>query len=348
MHLSEFEYYLPPELIAQFPSEKRHDSKLMVIYKKTGRIINSTFWDLDNFINPDYLITVNNTKVFPARLIGSKPAGGKVEILLLRKIEGNLWEAMIKPFARTKKGIPVIIDGSDTVVYIGDEVSDGRKIVDFRNNDPLEIAHRFGVMPLPPYIKRKERNDNDKLYDKERYQSLFADYEGSVAAPTASFHFSSELIEKLRKKSFMFADVTLHVGPGTFLPVKTDDVKNHKMEYEYFSINEDTAKKINEHISNGKKILPVGTTVVRTLESAAGDNGLISPITGKTDLFIYPGREFKLIGSMITNFHLPKSTLLMLVCALAGSDLILKAYEIAIKEKYRFYSYGDAMLILDE
>jgi len=347
MRVCEFEYSLPSELIAQYPPSQRHESRLMIVFKKSGKIVHSTFWELDNFIDSHYLLVVNNTKVFPARLSGTKLNAGKVEILLIRKIKGNLWEAMLKPFSRTKKGAWVKIDGSDCFVVVRDEISPGKKVIDFLDNDPLETAHKFGVMPLPPYIKRKNAGNSETMLDKQRYQSLFAHEQGSVAAPTASLHFSAPLIDKLKEKNIEFADITLHVGPGTFMPVKTDDVEMHSMESECFSINEDSARKINSYLSTGKKILPVGTTTVRALESCVGEGGFVLPRTGETNLFIYPGRNFRLVDSMITNFHLPKSTLLMLVCALAGKDLIMKAYEIAIKEKYRFYSYGDAMLILD-
>ncbi|MCD6461033.1 tRNA preQ1(34) S-adenosylmethionine ribosyltransferase-isomerase QueA [bacterium] len=349
MKTSNFDYTLPEKLIAQFPMNERHNSRLMVIRKKSRTMEHLSFIDIADVLSSDYMIVINNTKVFPARLKAKKQTGGKVEILLIRQTGENKWLAMVKPSAKIPEGTLVTIDKSDKTVKILHKTQNGKRIVQFSEGDnAISIAHQFGITPLPPYIKRDNATKEQVKEDKKRYQTIFADKEGSVAAPTASLHFSNKIIEKLYKKNIPFADLTLHVGPGTFAPVKSQCVYDHVMEFEYFSISSQSADKINSHIKAGGKILPVGTTVVRTLESIANENGKINQSNGKTDLFIYPGYKFKTVKSMLTNFHLPKSTLLMLICALADKELIMKAYQVAVREKYRFYSYGDAMLILDE
>jgi S-adenosylmethionine:tRNA ribosyltransferase-isomerase len=318
----------------------------MVVLYRSGRVIHSVFSKIDSFLSPDYLTVINNTMVFPARLFGKKTSGGKVEFLLVRAVDNHRWESLVKPYARIKEGSEISIDGWDQCVVIKKKLPDGRCIVDFGNrSDPIEVARRFGKMPLPPYIKRDKKDNQLDQIDQSRYQTIFARHVGSVAAPTASLHFSPEIIERFKSRRMEFADLTLHVGPGTFRPVKTERVADHVMDYEYFSLSAESADKINAYTESNKHILPVGTTVVRSLESVADANGRVAQYHGKTNLFIYPGYTFKLVKNMLTNFHLPKSTLLMLICALAGKDLIMRAYHEAIARKYRFYSYGDAMVI---
>ena len=349
MKTADFDYILPEHLIAQSPAAKRHDSRLMVIRKKSRSIDHLKFIDLPDVLSPDYMIVINNTKVFPARLKAKKTTGGQVEVLLIRQTSENRWLSMVKPSAKLPEGTIVTIDNSDKTVKICDKTIDGKRFVEFpQGEDAISIAHQFGITPLPPYIKRDNTSKKQIDQDKQRYQTIFADKEGSVAAPTASLHFSDQVMEKLKNKNIPFAELTLHVGPGTFAPVKSQSIHDHVMEFEYFSLPKKSVDKINDHVKAGGKLLPVGTTVVRTLESVTNNDGFINKTSGKTDLFIYPGYQFKLIKCMLTNFHLPKSTLIMLVCALADKELILKAYQTAVQEKYRFYSYGDAMLILDE
>lgn len=344
MLTSDFDYHLPSELIAQEPTANRHESRLMVVCKKSKKIIITDFLKLDEFLSSEHLVVVNNTKVFPARLFAKKKTGGMVEILLVCSIEDASWEAMVKPSSRTKEGTVARIDGYEDDIIIGGFTDRGRRIVNFKHGtDVIELTKKYGKMPLPPYIKREKEDSHDDE-DMERYQTIFAEKEGSIAAPTASLHFSEYVKTKLSKKNIKMTDLTLHVGPGTFVPVKTDLITEHKMEHETFSIDKNSVELINSY----NKILAVGTTVVRTLETVADADGKLSSRSDSSNLFIYPGYKFKLVNNMLTNFHLPKSTLIMLVCALAGKELILEAYNKAISEKFRFYSYGDAMLILDE
>lgn len=349
MLTSDFDYVLPSELIAQSPAHERHESRLMVVYKNTQIIHHTRFYEIDSFLSSDYLVVVNNTMVFPARLFGRKPTGGKVELLLVSPVTATRWIALVNPSTRVQVGSSIAIDGWGKTVTIHEKLGDGKCIVDFGDkSDVRDIARRFGKMPLPPYIKRDSADSAQESLDRTRYQTVFASVEGSIAAPTAGLHFSPYIIDKFSHKHIEMTDITLHVGPGTFRPVKADEVTDHKMESEHFFLNDSSAEKINAYRSSGRHILGVGTTVVRALETCARENGFLTPSHGATDLFIYPGYRFKLIKNMLTNFHLPKSTLLMLVCALAGKDLILEAYRQAVEHKYRFYSYGDAMLILDK
>lgn len=350
MFTGDFDYHLPPERIAQVPAQRRDESRLMVLRYKSKTITHCRFHDITSLLTPEYLLIINNTRVFPARLYAAKPTGGKVEILLLEPTaERNKWIAMVRPSARVAVGTSVRIDGSLLDVVIGDRTDQGQRIIAFNESvDPIRVAEQYGHMPLPPYIKRSESDTAYDELDMERYQTIFAKQNGSVAAPTASLHFTPEIMDHFARTQIQTAEITLHVGPGTFLPVKADRLEDHHMHSERFSIDVDAANLVNTAVDTGKKILSVGTTVTRTIESAADESGHIAPQTGQTDLFIYPDYRFRTVKNMLTNFHLPKSTLLMLVCALAGKDFVMDAYREAIREQYRFYSYGDAMLLLDE
>ena len=346
MLLSEFDYTLPEELIAQRPSDKRENSRMMVLDRENHRILNKHFYDIVDMLDSNTLLVMNNTKVLPARLIGHKDTGAKIEVFLLKEKENKIWEVLIRPSKRVRPG---------TVIKISDDLScevkmplpdDGKWLVQmFYEGDIFEILHKVGNIPLPPYIERKMTNEELKKLDFERYQTVYAKKEGSVAAPTAGLHFTEEILEKLRNKGVQIGYVTLNVGIGTFRPVKCDNILEHHMDSETFEIKQETADLINKAKSEGKKLVAVGTTTVRTLESAYKMFGEIKACRGASELFIYPPYEFKAVDKLITNFHLPKSTLLMLVSALAGKDFIFEAYEEAIKEKYRFYSYGDCMFI---
>ncbi|WP_457567361.1 tRNA preQ1(34) S-adenosylmethionine ribosyltransferase-isomerase QueA [Desulfurobacterium sp.] len=340
MKVSLFDYKLPEHLIAKFPAEPRDSAKLLVLNRKTGETEHRIFREIEHYLNPGDVLVINNTKVIPARLLGKFPTGGNVEILLVRQIEKDIWETIGKPGRRLKPGKKIIFDDelSAEIVRVEEE---GKRIVRFHSRKPtLEKIYEIGHVPLPPYIERK---DTEK--DRKEYQTVFAKEEGAVAAPTAGLHFTRELLEKLAEKGVIIKEVTLHVGPGTFKPVKVEEVEKHRMHYESFKIPEDTAEEIAKARKEGRRIIAVGTTVVRTLESGFDENGEIRHLEGSTNLFIYPGYNFKVVDAIITNFHLPKSTLLMLVCAFAGREKVLNAYEEAIKRGYRFYSYGDAMFI---
>jgi len=343
MKISLFDYNLPEELIAQFPLPKRDESRLMVLDRKTETINHRIFSQLPDFLNNGDLLVMNNTKVIPARLIGKKEkTGGNVEILLLSVMADGLWKALVKHSSRIKYGSKVIFGDGRLTARILDKTESQERLVKFEtDDDPKKLIEEFGKPPLPPYIKREIEPE-----DKERYQTIYAKEEGAVAAPTAGLHFTESVFENLKAKGIDRVEITLHVGLGTFQPVKTENVENHVMHEEIFSIPSEVAKRINETRSKGGKIVAVGTTTVRTLESSVNANGEIIPRSGSTNIYIYPGFKFRAIDAMITNFHLPKSTLIMLVCAFAGRDFIMRAYHSAIKEKYRFYSYGDAMLIL--
>ena len=345
MLVSEFDYELPEELIAQTPSEKRDECKMMVLDKATQKIENKHFYDIIDYLDEKCILVLNNTKVIPARLFGHKETGALIEIFLLKDKGNKLWEALIKPSKRVKIG---------SIVKISDELSvkalenqgEGKWIVELIYDGILyEILDRVGNIPLPPYIERKMTDDERKSLDYERYQTVYAKNEGSVAAPTAGLHFTQEILDKLAQKGVEIAYVNLTVGLGTFRPVKCDNVLEHKMDSEEFEISKETADKINLAKSQGKKLVAVGTTTVRTLETAYQQFGAIKECKSASQLFIYPPYEFKVVDNLITNFHLPKSTLLMLVSALEGKDFIFKAYQEAIKEKYMFYSYGDCMLL---
>lgn len=352
MLISEYDYNLPEELIAQMPADKRDNSRMMVLNRKDRTISHKHFYDIVDLIEPNTLLVMNNTKVLPARLIGHKDTGAKIEVFLLKQNskmqdEHENWEVLIKPSKRVKP---------DTIVKISDELSvraikrleeNGEWLVEliFNGNNVLDVLHRNGNIPLPPYIERKIPNEDLKKLDFERYQTVYAKDEGSVAAPTAGLHFTKEILKKLENKGVELAYVTLNVGLGTFRPVQCENVKNHKMHSETFEISEKAAEQINRAKAEGKKIVAVGTTTVRTLETAYKKFGCIKACHDHSELFIYPPYEFKVIDNLITNFHLPKSTLLMLVSALAGKDFIFEAYKEAIENKYRFFSYGDCMYI---
>lgn len=349
MLLSEYDYNLPEELIAQMPADKRENSKMMVLNRKDRTIFHKHFYDITDLLDENTLLVMNNTKVLPARLIGYKDTGAKIEVFLLKQAEQGLrlWDVLIKPSKRVKP---------DTIIKISDELSvkalkrleeNGEWLVEliFDGNNVLDVLHRNGQIPLPPYIERKIQNDDLIKLDFERYQTVYAKDEGSVAAPTAGLHFTNEILRKLQDKGVELAYVTLNVGLGTFRPVQCENVENHKMHSETFEISEKAAEQINKAQKEGKQIVAVGTTTVRTLETAYQKYGCIKACHDHSELFIYPPYEFKVIDKLITNFHLPKSTLLMLVSALAGKDFIFEAYQKAIENKYRFFSYGDCMFI---
>lgn len=340
MKTDDFDYYLPDELIAQTPLLKRDSSRLLVLDKKTGKIEHKTFTDVIDYLDTGDTLVLNNTKVLPARLIGEKvDTKAVIEILLLKNIEGDIWECLTKPARRIKVGTIVVFGDGLLKAKCIEERDEGIRIFELIYEGILyEILDKLGSMPLPPYI-------HEKLNDKDRYQTVYAKEVGSAAAPTAGLHFTKELLEKIENKGINICYVTLHVGLGTFRPVSVSDVTKHKMHSEYYSMDKDTADMLVKTRKNGKKIIAVGTTSTRTLESIMQKYGEFRECNGFTDIFIYPGYEFKAIDSLITNFHLPKSTLIMLVSALAGKDNILKAYKTAVNEKYRFFSFGDAMFI---
>ena len=350
MLLSEYDYELPEELIAQFPADKRENSRMLILNRKDKTIEHKHFYDIVDQLDNNTLLVMNNTKVLPARLIGYKDTGAKIEVFLLKPLgdkDSNSWDALIKPSKRIKP---------DNIIKISDELSvkaikrledNGEWLVELihDNNNLLDILHKNGNIPLPPYIQRKLNDENLKKLDFERYQTVYAKDEGSVAAPTAGLHFTKEILKKLEEKGIELCEITLNVGLGTFRPVQCENILDHKMHSESFEISKKAAEQINRAKQQGKKIVAVGTTTVRTLETAYQKYGCIKECQDSSELFIYPPYEFKVIDSLITNFHLPKSTLLMLVSALAGKDLIFEAYKEAIKNKYRFFSYGDCMLI---
>ncbi len=346
MLLSEFDYVLPEELIAQRPSDKRENSRMMVLNRDKQEILHKHFYDIVDLLDDSHVLILNDTKVIPARLYGYKDTGAKIEVFLLKEKENHNWEVLIKPSKRVRVG---------TVIKIAEELScevlmplpdDGKWLVKMiYEGDIFEILHKVGNIPLPPYIERKMTNEELKKLDFERYQTVYAKDEGSVAAPTAGLHFTQDILKKLQDKGVEVGYVTLNVGIGTFRPVKCDNILDHHMDSETFQIKQETADLINRAKAEGKKIVAVGTTSVRTLESAYKMFGGIQACKGASELFIYPPYEFKVVDKLITNFHLPKSTLLMLVSALATKDFVFKAYAEAIKEKYRFYSYGDCMFI---
>lgn len=347
MNISEFDYELPENLIAQLPADKRENSKMLVLDKNNKTIEHKHFFDITDYIDSDSILVLNNTKVLPARLYGTKETGAKIEVFLLESQgEGKFWSCLIKPSKRVKP---------DNIITINDELKvrpvkrledDGEWLVELiYDGDLFEILHKVGNIPLPPYIERKLKSEELKQFDMERYQTVYAKDEGSVAAPTAGLHFTQEILEKLKSKGVEIAYVTLNVGLGTFRPVKCENILDHKMHSETFEITQDAADKINLAKEQGKKLIAVGTTTVRTLETAYQKYGCIKACHDHSELFIYPSYEFKVVDKLITNFHLPKSTLLMLVSALAGKDFIFKAYQEAIKNEYRFFSYGDCMLI---
>ena len=339
MKVSDFNYELPEELIAQTPIEKRDESRLMVLDRESQTIEHKVFKDIIEYLNEGDCLVINNTKVLPARLYGKKETGANVEFLLLNRIEGDIWESIVKPGNKLHVGTKVVFGNGLLVATILDIMPGGTRKVQFEYEGIFnEILDKIGLMPLPPYI-------HEELKEKDRYQTIYAKYEGSAAAPTAGLHFTDDLLEKLKNKGVKIANVTLHVGIGTFRPVKVENIEEHSMHSEHFYIKQEDVDKINETKKNGKRVISVGTTSCRVLESVADENGYLKPIEGDTQIFIYPGYKFKCIDGLITNFHLPKSTLLMLVSALAGREYMLKAYNEAVEEKYRFFSFGDAMFI---
>ena len=340
MNTKDFYYDLPEELIAQKPLENRTESRLMVLGKETGEITHKHFYDVIDYLNEGDCLVMNNTRVIPARLYGQKEGtGGKIEFLLLKRIDINTWEVILKPGRKAKVGSRFEFGGGLLKAEILEVIEDGNRIVRFEYEGIWEeLLDKLGEMPLPPYIR-------EKLTDRERYQTVYSKIEGSAAAPTAGLHFTNELIEKIKEKGIKIAFVTLHVGLGTFRPVSVENVENHKMHSEYYEVSAETAKIVNETRKNGGRIIAVGTTSVRTLESVADENGEIRECGGNTEIFIYPGYKFKAVDALITNFHLPESTLLMLISAFSDKEKIFNAYDEAIKEKYRFFSFGDAMFI---
>jgi S-adenosylmethionine:tRNA ribosyltransferase-isomerase len=344
VHTDDFEYELPEGLIAQHPAEKRDESRLLVVDRKTGRLEHRLFYNVLDYLNPGDCLVMNNSRVIPARLLGVKEmTGAKTEFLLTRRVRDDLWETMVRPGKKLHVGDRVTFPGEGRLsAEIMEHRQGGTRLVRFEyEGDFHELLARIGKMPLPPYIARESNAE-----DKERYQTVYCKEEGSVAAPTAGLHFTEELLENARRKGIKTAYVTLHVGIGTFRPVKCENIEDHKMHSEESEIGEETAALINETTAAGGRIVSVGTTSTRTLESAADSHGIVAAGRGGTEIFIYPGYRFKVVDDLITNFHLPKSTLLMLVSAFYNRKAILEAYQVAVEQKYRFFSYGDAMLMV--
>ena len=341
MKTADFYYDLPQELIAQDPLEDRSSSRLMLLNRQTGETEHHVFREIINYLNPGDCLVLNNTKVIPARLYGSKAGtNAKIEVLLLKRKENNIWETLVKPGKKCRVGTEISFGDGLLTGKVVDVVEEGNRLIRFQYEGVFEeILDQLGQMPLPPYLTHQ-------LKDRNRYQTVYAKYDGSAAAPTAGLQFTPQLLESIREKGIKIAEVTLHVGLGTFRPVKVEDVTQHHMHSEFYMIEEDQAKLINETRKNGGRIISVGTTSCRTLESASDVQGILHAGSGWTDIFIYPGYRFKMIDALITNFHLPESTLLMLVSALAGKEHIMAAYEEAVRERYRFFSFGDAMFIL--
>ena len=340
MKKSLFYYDLPEELIAQDPLTDRSSSRLMVLDKSDGHIEHKIFRDITGYLNPGDCLVLNDTKVIPARLLGAKKdTGGAVEILLLKRLSADSWECLVRPGKKMRRGAEVEFGDGMLTGRITDQKDDGNRIVEFKYDGIFEeILDKLGTMPLPPYITHK-------LADPTRYQTVYAKYDGSAAAPTAGLHFTPKLLKEIEDKGIRIAYVTLHVGLGTFRPVKEDDILDHKMHSEWYEVTKETADTINSAKASGGRIICVGTTSTRTIESVADDSGAVHPGTGETDIFIYPGYRFKALDALITNFHLPESTLVMLVSALAGRENVLNAYKCAVEERYRFFSFGDAMFI---
>ena len=340
MQRSEFFYDLPEELIAQDPLEDRSSSRLMVLDRQTGDVEHRHFTDILEYLHPGDCLVINNTKVIPARLFGVKEdTQAKIEVLLLKRKENDIWETLVKPGKKAKPGTKLVFGDGLLTAEVVDVVEEGNRLIQFHYDGIFEeILDQLGQMPLPPYITHQ-------LKDKNRYQTVYAKYDGSAAAPTAGLHFTKELLQKVKDMGVDIAEVTLHVGLGTFRPVKVENVLDHHMHSEFYMVSQEAADKINRAKESGHRVIAVGTTSTRTLEAAADENGRLHETSGWTEIFIYPGYQFKVIDALITNFHLPQSTLVMLVSALAGREHVLHAYEIAVKERYRFFSFGDAMLI---
>ncbi len=342
MDVKDFYFDLPQELIAQDPLEDRSSSRLLVLDKKTGEIEHHTFRDVVSYLKKGDCLVINDTKVIPARLFGVKEdTQAKIEVLLLKRKENDIWETLVKPGKKAKPGTVISFGDGLLKGTVVDVIEDGNRLIQFSYEGIFEeILDQLGQMPLPPYITHQ-------LKDKNRYQTVYAKHEGSAAAPTAGLHFTKELLKEIEDMGVTIAHVTLHVGLGTFRPVKVDNVLDHHMHSEFYVVEEEEAKKVNNAKKNGGRVICVGTTSCRTVESATGEDGILKAGSGWTDIFIYPGYRFKILDGLITNFHLPESTLVMLVSALAGRDHVLHAYEEAIKERYRFFSFGDATLIID-
>ncbi len=342
LRTSDYFFDLPEELIAQDPLEDRSSSRLLVLDKNTGKTVHKSFKDILQYLKEGDCLVLNNTKVIPARLLGVKEdTNAAVEVLLLKRHENDVWETLVKPGKKLRKGARMVFGDGLLKAEVLDVVEEGNRLVKFYYEGIWEeVLDQLGEMPLPPYITHK-------LQDKNRYQTVYAKYEGSAAAPTAGLHFTNELLHELRNRGIRLAYVTLHVGLGTFRPVKVDNVLEHHMHTEYYQVSQEAADLINETKQKGGRVICVGTTSCRTIESAADENGMLSECCGNTDIFIYPGYQFKVLDCLITNFHLPESTLVMLVSALAGRDNVLLAYKEAVKERYRFFSFGDAMMVVD-
>ena len=341
MKTSDFYYDLPKELIAQTPAEPRDSSRLLVLDRQSGETVHKHFFDIIDYLDEGDLLVCNDSRVLPARIYGIKePTGARVEFLLLKQISGNRWETLCKPGKKAKEGARFSFGDGLLYATVAEVKDDGNRVVDFECDENFfSTLDKIGQMPLPPYI-------TEELKDKERYQTVYSHELGSAAAPTAGLHFTTELMDKIKAKGVNIAYVTLHVGLGTFRPVKVDDVTKHKMHSEHYEVPEETAELIKKTKQSGKRVIAVGTTSCRTLESVAAEHGEVVPCEGFTEIFIYPGFEFKVLDGLITNFHLPESTLIMLVSAFAGYDNIMNAYKTAVKERYRFFSFGDAMAIL--
>lgn len=340
MKLTDFNYDLPEELIAQDPLEKRSDSRLMVVGREDGSITHKHFYDIIDYLNPGDCLVINDTKVIPARLMGVKEdTGASIEVLLLKRKEEKVWETLVKPGKKMKVGARVVFGDGVLTGEVVDIVEEGNRLIRFEYEGIWEeLLDQLGQMPLPPYITHQ-------LKDKNRYQTVYAEHEGSAAAPTAGLHFTKELLQQIKDKGVDIAHVTLHVGLGTFRPVKVDNILDHHMHSEFYIVDQEAADKINAAKARGNQVISVGTTSTRTIESVADENGFMRAASGWTDIFIYPGYQFKVVDSLITNFHLPESTLLMLVSALSTRENMLHAYEVAVQERYRFFSFGDAMFI---
>ena len=340
MKVSDFNYDLPEELIAQHPYEKRDEARLMVLHRNTKQIEHKVFKDIIDYLEPGDCLVLNDTKVIPARLYGKKDTGAKVEFLLLKRIENDDWEAMVRPGNKLKAGAKVSFGDGILQAEVLETLEGGNRRVRFTYEGIFnEILDKVGLMPLPPYIKENIKEENEK------YQTVYAKYEGSAAAPTAGLHFTEELLEKIKEKGVEIAKVTLHVGIGTFRPVKVENVEEHKMHSEHFYVKQIEADKINKAKETGHRVVAVGTTSCRVLESVSDENGKMKEIETDTSIFIYPGYKFKCVDALITNFHLPESTLIMLVSSLGGKDFIMKAYKEAVEKRYKFFSFGDAMFI---
>ena len=348
MKTSDFDFTLPEELIAQQPAPTRDASRMLVVHRSSGLLEHKHFYDVPDYLRPKDLLVVNNTKVIPARLFGKKPnTGGKVEFLFIEELEPNVWEVLMRSKRRPDVGSTVLLgDGAARAIVLQDGEL-GRALIRVESAAPFNtLLQQFGITPLPPYIARKNLDSAQKKEDEHRYQTIFAKEAGAIAAPTAGLHFTPAILEALAKKGVGRTEVTLHVGPGTFRPVATEDVEAHAMDPERFCISEGAAHQIISTKQNGGRVVAVGSTSVRTLEAVAQTHGQIAACNGRASIFIYPPFNFRVVDVLLTNFHLPRSTLIMMICALAGRDLIMKAYAEAIRERYRFYSYGDCMLIV--